>query len=120
MNTRTLGRTGIEVSEIGYGAWGIGRSQWLGAPDDVSLTAYVLSHPALSTVIPGMRSVRNAERNVAVGDGRGLPAELVDKLHAHRWDGTSTRSRRGRPRGIVAKSPLNRHPRVLTHDGPRP
>ncbi len=47
---------------------------------------FVLSHRAVSTVIPGMRSVRNAERNVAVGDGRGLPAEVVEKLHAHRWD----------------------------------
>ncbi len=47
---------------------------------------YVLSHPAVSTVIPGMRSVRNAERNVAVGDGRGLPAETIEKLRAHRWD----------------------------------
>jgi aryl-alcohol dehydrogenase-like predicted oxidoreductase len=46
---------------------------------------YVLSHPAVSTVIPGMRSVRNVERNVALGDGRGLPAETVDKLHRHRW-----------------------------------
>ena len=46
---------------------------------------YVLSHPAVSTVIPGMRTLRNVERNMAVGDGRGLPAEQVDKLHAHRW-----------------------------------
>jgi aryl-alcohol dehydrogenase-like predicted oxidoreductase len=47
---------------------------------------YVLSHPAVSTVIPGMRSVRNVERNVAVGDGRGLPDERVRALKAHRWD----------------------------------
>ncbi len=47
---------------------------------------YVLSQPAVSTVIPGMRSVRNVERNVAVADGRGLPPELVERLHAHRWD----------------------------------
>jgi aryl-alcohol dehydrogenase-like predicted oxidoreductase len=46
---------------------------------------YVLSHPAVSTVIPGMRSVRNVERNVAVADGRGLPPEQVEKLHRHRW-----------------------------------
>ena len=39
MNHRTLGRTGIEVSEIGYGAWGIGQSMWLGADDDESLRA---------------------------------------------------------------------------------
>jgi aryl-alcohol dehydrogenase-like predicted oxidoreductase len=47
---------------------------------------YVLSNPAVSTVIPGMRSVRNAERNSAVGDGQGLPEERVAALKAHRWD----------------------------------
>jgi aryl-alcohol dehydrogenase-like predicted oxidoreductase len=47
---------------------------------------YVLSHPAVSTVIPGMRSVRNAERNSAIGDGQGLPEERVAALKAHRWD----------------------------------
>ncbi|MBI2899936.1 MAG: aldo/keto reductase [Planctomycetes bacterium] len=46
---------------------------------------FVLSHPAVSTVIPGMRCVANVEANVAVGDGRGLPAEAVAKLRAHRW-----------------------------------
>ena len=46
---------------------------------------YVLSHPAVSTVIPGMRSVRNVERNMRVGDGHGLPQEQVEKLKAHRW-----------------------------------
>lgn len=46
---------------------------------------YVLSHPAVSTVIPGMRSVRNVERNMAVGDGKGLPEELAAKVKPHRW-----------------------------------
>ena len=46
---------------------------------------YVLSHPAVSTVIPGMRSIQNVERNCQIGDGRGLPAELVKKLGTHRW-----------------------------------
>jgi aryl-alcohol dehydrogenase-like predicted oxidoreductase len=46
---------------------------------------YILSHPAVSTVIPGMRSLRNVERNCAVGDGAGLPAEQVEKLKRHRW-----------------------------------
>jgi aryl-alcohol dehydrogenase-like predicted oxidoreductase len=46
---------------------------------------YILSHPAVSTVIPGMRSVTNVERNMAVGDGRGLPEDQVEKLKAHRW-----------------------------------
>jgi aryl-alcohol dehydrogenase-like predicted oxidoreductase len=55
--------------------------------DQVAETAlrYVLSHPTVSTVIPGMRSVRNVERNCQVGDGRGLPKEQLEKLKAHRW-----------------------------------
>ena len=39
MNQRPLGRTGLQVSEIGYGAWGIGQSMWLGAEDDESVRA---------------------------------------------------------------------------------
>ncbi|WP_189072342.1 aldo/keto reductase [Deinococcus sedimenti] len=47
---------------------------------------FVLAHPAVSTVIVGMRSVRNVERNAALADGQGLAAEQVQRLHAHRWD----------------------------------
>jgi len=61
----------------------------LGVTDDevagVALR-YVLSHPAVSTVIPGMRSVRNVERNIAVADGKGLPGDQAQALKAHRWD----------------------------------
>jgi aryl-alcohol dehydrogenase-like predicted oxidoreductase len=39
MRKRVLGRTGIEVSEIGYGAWGIGGMLWQGSQDDESLRA---------------------------------------------------------------------------------
>ena len=46
---------------------------------------FVLSQQAVSTVIPGMRSVRNVERNMSVGDGKGLPAEQLAKLAKHRW-----------------------------------
>jgi aryl-alcohol dehydrogenase-like predicted oxidoreductase len=46
---------------------------------------FTLSHPAVSTVIPGMRSVAHAEANCGLGDGRGLPEEVVRKLRAHRW-----------------------------------
>jgi aryl-alcohol dehydrogenase-like predicted oxidoreductase len=35
----TLGRTGLEVSELGYGAWGIGQTMWVGADDQESLQA---------------------------------------------------------------------------------
>lgn len=39
MQYRPLGRTGFMVSEIGFGAWGIGRAGWIGASDDESRAA---------------------------------------------------------------------------------
>ena len=39
MNYRKLGRTGINVSEIGYGAWGIGGTEWQVDSDDESIRA---------------------------------------------------------------------------------
>jgi aryl-alcohol dehydrogenase-like predicted oxidoreductase len=39
MNYRKLGRTNFEVSEIGYGAWGIGGVQWLGSKDEDAVAA---------------------------------------------------------------------------------
>ena len=56
--------------------------------DEMPETAlrYVLSHKAVSTVIPGMRSVRNVQRNCGAGDGKGLPKDQVQKLKAHRWE----------------------------------
>jgi aryl-alcohol dehydrogenase-like predicted oxidoreductase len=39
MKYRTLGRTGLNVSEVGFGAWGIGKAAWIGADDAVSLQA---------------------------------------------------------------------------------
>ena len=38
MQFRKLGRTNFQVSDIGYGAWGIGGKQWLGGTDDESVT----------------------------------------------------------------------------------
>src|SRR6266567_7233714 len=39
MKYRKLGRTNFDGSEIGYGAWGIGGSMWIGASDKESLAA---------------------------------------------------------------------------------
>jgi aryl-alcohol dehydrogenase-like predicted oxidoreductase len=39
MRYRTLGGTGLEVSQLGFGAWGIGADAWVGADDDESLRA---------------------------------------------------------------------------------
>jgi aryl-alcohol dehydrogenase-like predicted oxidoreductase len=46
---------------------------------------FVLAEPTVSTVIPGMRSIRNVERNVAVSDGRTLPGDRRERLRGHRW-----------------------------------
>lgn len=47
---------------------------------------FILSHPAVSTVIPGMRKARHVEANMACGDGQGLPADLVARLRPYRWN----------------------------------
>lgn len=57
-------------------------------PDEVADVAlrFVLEHPAVSTVIAGMRSVRNVERNVATVDGRRLGEDRMRALRGHRWE----------------------------------
>jgi aryl-alcohol dehydrogenase-like predicted oxidoreductase len=47
---------------------------------------FVLAHPAVSVVIPGMRSVTHVARNVRAGDGAGLPPAMLERLLAHRWE----------------------------------
>ena len=47
---------------------------------------HILHHPAVSTVIPGMRKLRHVEENLSASDGRPLPAALLDELKRHRWD----------------------------------
>jgi aryl-alcohol dehydrogenase-like predicted oxidoreductase len=44
---------------------------------------FCLSHPAVSTVIPGMRSTAHVDQNVAVSDGKLLSASEFEQLRAH-------------------------------------
>ena len=46
---------------------------------------WVLAHPAVSTVIPGIRNVTQAEANCGVSDLPAMPAALVEKLRRHNW-----------------------------------
>ena len=47
---------------------------------------FCITHPAVSTVIPGMRRVRNAEMNAAVSELGPLPAGIVEVLRRHAWN----------------------------------
>jgi aryl-alcohol dehydrogenase-like predicted oxidoreductase len=46
---------------------------------------FCLSHPAVSTIIPGMRTVHHVESNIAVSDGRLLSDSLRSELKRHVW-----------------------------------
>jgi aryl-alcohol dehydrogenase-like predicted oxidoreductase len=69
MKYRTLGRTGLKVSEIGFGAWGIGRSMWKGSQDEESLRAL---HAAIET---GVNFI-----DTALVYGNGHSEKLIGKI----------------------------------------
>jgi aryl-alcohol dehydrogenase-like predicted oxidoreductase len=46
---------------------------------------FCLSHPAVSTVIPGMRRPEHVEANCAASDGKPLPTEMLAALRTHSW-----------------------------------
>ncbi|MBK9316006.1 MAG: aldo/keto reductase [Acidobacteria bacterium] len=88
MKYRKLGRTGIEVSEIGYGAWGIGGIQWTGGDDEEAKLALNLA------IDQGLNFIDTA---LAYGDG-----------HSERIVGEVVRSRK-EPLYIATKiPPMNR------------
>src|SRR5215471_478033 len=78
MNYRTFGKTGLKVSEIGYGAWGIGKSAWVGASDEESLKAL---HRAIDL---GLNFIDTA---LAYGDGHSeklvgqVARQRSEKIH---------------------------------------
>jgi len=47
---------------------------------------YILSFPAVSTIIVGMRKPEHVRQNIAASDAGPLDAALLLKLKAHRWD----------------------------------
>ena len=47
---------------------------------------FCLSHPAVSSVIPGMRSPRHVELNVGVAEKGAISEDLIERLRAHRWN----------------------------------
>jgi aryl-alcohol dehydrogenase-like predicted oxidoreductase len=51
---------------------------------------FILNHPDVSTIIPGMRKIRNVEANIAASDKGPLPGVLHAELQKHRWERTPT------------------------------
>ena len=47
---------------------------------------FSFANAAVSTSIPGMRKIEHVEQNIAMSDGKGLPADLIERLRVHRWD----------------------------------
>jgi aryl-alcohol dehydrogenase-like predicted oxidoreductase len=47
---------------------------------------WILGNKTVSTVIPGMRKEGHVRSNLAAGDGRLLPPDLMRELKHHRWD----------------------------------
>jgi aryl-alcohol dehydrogenase-like predicted oxidoreductase len=47
---------------------------------------FILSHPAVSTLIAGMRKPEHVRQNIAVSDAGPLDGQLLAELKKHRWD----------------------------------
>ena len=92
MQKRRLGKTGVDVSEIGFGAWAIGGS-WGDTDDDVSLaamraavdagvtffdTADVYGDGRSERLIARLRRERNEPLFVATKFGRRAPQQAVE------------------------------------------
>jgi aryl-alcohol dehydrogenase-like predicted oxidoreductase len=85
MHTRTFGRTGWQVSEIGFGAWGIGGGAWGGADDTESMAAL---HAALDA---GITFFDTAD---VYGDGRS--ERLISRLRRERSEPFRVATKAGR------------------------
>ena len=85
MNTRSFGRTGWRVSEIGFGGWGIGGGQWGGADDGESMRAL---HAAVDA---GITFFDTAD---VYGDGRS--ERLIGRLRRERTEPFVVATKAGR------------------------
>lgn len=97
MRMRQLGRTGYTVSEIGFGAWGIGGAMWQGGDDEAALAALAAAFDL------GVNFVDTA---LAYGDGHSerLVGRAVAAASArHRAGGATNAPESGTaPSGAVA------------------
>ncbi|MGC8758391.1 MAG: aldo/keto reductase [Bryobacteraceae bacterium] len=62
------------------------RAAGLDRPLAETALRFCISHPAVSTVIPGMRRVRNVEMNAGVSELGPLPGPILEVLRRHVWN----------------------------------
>ena len=59
-------------------------------PEGISLPElalrFILSDPTVTTLIAGMRKAEHVRVNLEASDKGPLPADILAKLRAHRWD----------------------------------
>jgi aryl-alcohol dehydrogenase-like predicted oxidoreductase len=59
-------------------------------PPDMTLPEmalrFILSHPIVSTIIPGMRKRAHVDSNIAASDAGRLANDLLTELRQHRWE----------------------------------
>ena len=132
MNTRRLGRTGVEVSEIGFGAWAIG-GDWGATDDEESLaamhaavdagvtffdTADVYGDGRSERLIGRLVSERPERLVVATKFGRRAPLDVA-QLHATTISapGSSARARTSASMSSTSSSSTARRGRSTTSRG---
>ena len=61
-------------------------AQSLGMPLPELALRFILSHPAVTTTIPGMRRVGHVEANIAAAARGPLGPDVIAQLRRHRWN----------------------------------
>ena len=51
---------------------------------------FILANDAVSTVIPGMRSIAHVHSNIAASDAGPIDGKVLERMREHRWDRTPT------------------------------
>ena len=46
---------------------------------------FIVSHDAVSVLIPGMKTPQEVDMNIAYSDGNHLPDALLERLEKHAW-----------------------------------
>ncbi len=99
MNSRTLGTTGYEVSEVGFGGWGIGADMWRGVEDSVGADALREAVDGGMTFVDTalVYGAGHSERMIGqvlreeIRDGHVIVASKVPPLNDE-WPGDGNRS----------------------------